>query len=342
MGTATYNIDEIFAVTTKYIDKEIPRIFENTTPLYNEIMKKKEYVDGGNRLTVALDFNPMGNIGYITGTSADLLDITTQQNLTPAELDWKFITTGFSVTLKDFNATADSKHAIVNLVTKKAENSLASTKQFLAAEFFASASSNPKALNGLADMFAASGTSYAGVLDTTLGNDASGDAKWLTKIDSSNAYVDYKAIEPMITYLKTKANGSGVDNKLDYMISNASTLSAFKQNQQLQQRFLPAKDLQVGFDGLLVDGVTWYADSFCQGSGSGTADNYLYLISSNSIKFMYKYGFDGKNSPTDVSGLRIPNQPLMTHQRAITGNLFMVDRRVNGVFKGLNPAAVRS
>lgn len=342
MSTATYNIDEIFAVTTKYIDKEIPRIFENTTPLYGQIMKNKEYVDGGNRLTVALDFNEMNNIGFITGTSADLIDISTQQNLIPAELDWKYFQTGFSVTLKDINTTADSKHAIVNLVTQKAENSLATTKQKLSSYFFASASSDPKAFNGLADMFAASGTSYAGLLDTTLGNDITGAAKWLTKIDSSNGYVDYKAIEPMITYLKTKANGSGVDNKLDFMISNASTLSAFKQNQQLQQRFLPAKDLQVGFDGLVVDGVTWYADSFCQGSGSGTANNYLYLISSNSIKFMYKYGFDGKNSDMDVSGLRIPAQPVMTHQRYITGNLFMVNRRVNGVFKALNPAAVRS
>ena len=84
MGTATYNIDEIFAVTTKYIDKEIPRIFENTTPLYKQIIDKKEYVDGGNRLTVALDFNEMNNIGFISGTSADLIDISTQQNLTPA------------------------------------------------------------------------------------------------------------------------------------------------------------------------------------------------------------------------------------------------------------------
>ncbi len=336
---ATYNWDEIFAVTTKYLDDKIPEIFTQTTPLMNEIMKNKQYVDGGNRLAVALDFKPMGNIGYITGTSADLIDISTQQNLTPAELDWKYIQTGFSVTLQDLNTTADSKHAIASLVSQKAKNSLASTKQFIAAALYGSAVDNPKALNGFGDIFAASGVSYAGLLDTDLGEDASGDSVWLPQYNTTDTVVDYKTIEPMITKLKTKANFSGVGNKLDFMVSKAAVLSAFKQAQQTQQRFLAAKNLQAGFDGLEVDGITWYADEFCGGAGS-TYD--LYLISSNSIKFMYKYGFDGKNSPQDVSGLRIPNQPIMTHQRFITGNLFCVDRRVNGKFSALNPTAVRS
>lgn len=335
---ATYNWDEIFAVTTKYLDDKIPEIFGLTTPLMNEIMKNKEYVDGGNRLAVALDFNPMGNIGYLSGTSADLIDISTQQNLTPAELDWKYIQTGFSVTLQDLNTTADSKHAIASLVSQKAKNSLASTKQFISRAFYGSAVDNPKALNGMADIFAPSGVSYAGLLDTDLGEDEAGDKVWLPQLNTTDTVVDYKTIEPMITKLKTKANFSGVGNKLDFMVSKAAVLSAFKQSQQTQQRFLAAKNLQAGFDGLEVDGIVWYADEFC--GGAGTAYD-LYLISSNSIKFMYKYGFDGKNSPQDVSGLRIPNQPIMTHQRFITGNLFCVDRRVNGKFSALNPAATR-
>ena len=336
---ATYNWDEIFAVTTKFLDDKIPEIFANTTPLLNEIMKNKQYVDGGNRLAVALDFKPMGNIGFITGTSADLIDISTQQNLTPAELPWKYLQTGFSVTLQDLNATADSKHAIASLVSQKAKNSLASTKQFLAKSLYASAASDPLAFNGFGDIFAASGTAYAGLLDTEMGYDEAGDKVWLPYYDSSTTYCDYQALEPAITKLKTKANFSGVGNKLDFMVSKSAVLSKFKSQQQAQQRFVAVKDLAAGFDALDVDGIKWYADEFC--GGSGTAYD-LYLISSNSIKFMYKYGFDGKNSPQDVSGLRIPNQPIMTHQRFITGNLFCVDRRVNGKFSALNPSATRS
>ena len=117
MVARSYNLDEIFAVTTKYIDDNVQRVWEVTTPLHKQIMKKKKYVDGGNRLTVALDFNPNNTIGFITGTSADLLNINTQQNLIPAELDWKYLNSNFSVTLQDLNTTADSKHAIVSLVT---------------------------------------------------------------------------------------------------------------------------------------------------------------------------------------------------------------------------------
>ena len=332
----TYNLDEIFATTTKFIDKEVEEIFCNTTPLLKEIMKKKEYVDGGNRLTVALDFNPMQSIGYITGTSADTLNVNTQQNLIPAELPWKFMYSNFSITLKDLNATADSKHAIVSLVTQKAKNTLASVRQFLASSFYASAADNPMAFNGLADIFAPSGTAYAGLLDTDLGVDAVGDKKWLPRFDTTSTVCSYATIEPMLTKLKTKASIEGNASKLGYMVSKAAVLSAFKQKQQLQQRFLSEKDLKAGFDGLEVDGVIWYADEFCQGGGSAYK---LYLINADSIKFFHKYGFDGKDSPQDISGLRIPNQPVMVHQKFYTGNLFCVDRRLNGVFTNLNPAA---
>lgn len=334
MATATYNLDEVFAVTTKYIDDKIPEIFTITNPLLTEVMKNKKYVDGGNRLTVALNFKPMSNIQFITGTGADTINISPQENLTPAELDWKYLQTGFSVTLRDLNTTADSKHAIASLVTLKAQNSLASTKQFLAKSFYGSAASNANAFNGFGDIFAAAGTAYAGLSDTDMGVDEAGDKIWLPVYDSVSTVVDYQTIEPMITKLKTKASFSGVGNKLDFMVSNSAVLSAFKQKQQANQRFVSAKNLQAGFDGLEVDGVTWYADDFCPAK-------HLYLISSNSIKFMYKYGFDGKNSPQDVSGLRIPNQPIMTHQRFITGNLFCVDRRVNGKFSNLDTTATR-
>jgi hypothetical protein len=335
MATQTYNLDEIFAITTKYLDDQISEIFMNTTPLYNEIMKKKEYVDGGNRLTVALDFNPNQSINYITGTSADLLNVNTQQNLIPAELDWKYLYSNFSITLRDLNATADSKHAIVSLVSQKAKNTLGSVRQFLAKSFYGSAANDPNAFNGMADIFAASGTAYAGLLDTDLGLDEVGDAKWLPAFDTSSTVVDYQTIEPMITKLKTKASINGNGAKLGYMVSKANILSAFKQNQQMQQRFLPAKDLAAGFDGVNVDGVVWYADEFAPAG-------YLYLINPDSIKFFYKYGFEGKDSPQDVSGLRLPNQPIMVHQKFYTGNLFCVDRRVNGVFTALNPAATRA
>lgn len=338
MPTGNYNWNEIFAVSTKYLDDKITEAFSLTSPLMDQVMKNKKYVDGGNRLAFAIDYNPAQNIGFITGTAADTIPTGTQQNVMPAELDWKYLQTGFSVTIQDLNTTADSKHAITSLVTEKVKNSLASTKQFISAALYGSAADNANAFNGFGDIFAAAGTAYAGLLDTDLGTDAAGDKIWLPQYDAASTVVDYKTIEPMITKLKTKANFAGIENKLDYMVSKAAVLSAFKQNQQLQQRFLPAKDLAAGFDGINVDGVIWYADEFC--GGSGTAYD-LYLISSNSLKFMYKYGFDGKNSPADVSGLRIPNQPIMTHQRYITGNLACVNRRVNGKFSALNPAAVR-
>ena len=336
MTTRSYNLDEIFAVTTKFIDDNVQRVWEVTTPLHKQIMKKKRYVDGGNRLTVALDFKPNNSIGFITGTSADVLNVNPQQNIIPAELDWKYLYSNFSVTLQDLNTTADSKHAIVSLVTMKAENTIASMRQFIASAFYASAADNPNAFNGFGDIFANSGTAYAGLLDTDLGVDAAGDKNWLPQIDNSSTSVSYATINNMITKLKTKAASSGAENTLDFMVSKPEVLSKFKDVQQTQQRFIEAKDLEAGFDAIKVNGVLWFADDNCPGAGTAYP---LYLINSGSMKFFYKYGFEGKDSPNDISGLRLPNQPVMVHQKFYTGNLFCVNRRVNGVFKALNPNA---
>lgn len=336
MVSKSYDLNEIFAVTTKYIDDNVQRVWELTTPLHKAIMKRKKYVDGGNRLTVALDFNPNQAIGFITGTSADLLNVNTQQNVIPAELDWKYLYSNFSVTLQDLNTTADSKHAIVSLVTMKAENTISSVRQFTAQAFYGSGANNPNAFNGFGDIFAASGTSYAGLLDTDLGVDAAGDKIWLPQIDNSSTTISYATINKMMTKLKTKAASSGAENTLDFMVSKPEVLSVFKETQQAQQRFIDVKDLEAGFDAIRVNGVTWFADDNCPGSGTAYP---LYLINSGSMKFFYKYGFEGKNSPQDVSGLRLPNQPIMCHQKFYTGNLFCVNRRVNGVFNALNPNA---
>lgn len=331
---------EAFAVATRYILKKTPEIFTTVTPVLTKIMEKKEYVDGGYRLSEAVQAYMMQNIATITGTAADILDVSTQKNLECAQLDWKHIYSGFSVTQDDIVKTGSSKHAIASLMAKKAENSIASTKEFIAAQLFGSAVNNPKDLNGFGDMFAASGTAYAGLVDTNLGNDSAGDPIWLPKIDSSSTYVDYETISPMITKLKTKCSFDGRGTILDYMVSDATTFSAFKVKQQAQQRFVAAKDLQAGFDGLIVDGVTWYADDHVQ-NASSTART-LYLIATDSIKLLYKFGFGGEKSPLDVDQLRIPNQPILSNQKLHAGNFFMVNRRVNGVFKALNPSASRS
>lgn len=339
MALTDTQLSNVFSVATKYIDKKIPEIFELTTPMMKEIMKNKQYIAGGNRLTWALNDNKMDNIGFITGTTADVIDTGTQRNLTNAELDWKYLTAGFSVTLDELNRTADSPYAVSGLVQEKLKNMEGSLTEFIATALFASGSGNPNAYNGFLDIFAASGTAYGGILDTDLGNDAAGDAIWLPQIDTTTNAVSYTNISPMITKLKTKKSTIAPGGSLDYMISNSATLSKFKTTQQGQQRFYAAKELVAGFDGINVDGVVWYADDHAQGSGAGTTDNYLYLVNSKSMQMGYRYGFNGNKSPLDRQGYNMPNQPVMNDNRNISGNLMCLDRRVNGVFKALNPSA---
>lgn len=323
----TYNFDEIYSLTNDYIYSKISETFNTTSPLHKEILNNKEYVDGGDLIRWAVAVKPNSLIKFISGTTADSIGLGTEENTKPCSVGWKFAVVPFQVTLQDLNATADSKHAIVSMMTHKAKIALASFKQFLAQSFYQSAVGNPLAFNGLADMFAPSGTAYAGLLDTDVPPDAAGDSVWLPQFNTTATTPNYATISPMITKLKTKAGFSMEGGKLDYMVSRADILSSFKATQQAQQRFMQAKELEAGFEGLMVDGVTWYGDDLAPAKK-------LYLINSKSIKLFHKYGID-KDSPHDVKELRIPNQPVTSNQKFISGNLAMVDRRVNGVFTNL-------
>ena len=165
-------------------------------------MERKEFADGES-LQFPINFNPMQNISYIFGTTADVLNTNTQQNLTYGALQWKFWYEGFSVTHQEL-ARASGSNAVIDIVTAKAENTVEAHRTFLHQGFLGSASSNPQAINGFGDIFAASGTSYAGLTNTDFGNDAAGDSLWLPLIDTTTHFASYSNISPYITKIKAK------------------------------------------------------------------------------------------------------------------------------------------
>jgi len=320
------------AIAHKYIEKNVPVLFAMAHPLMDKMMERKEYADG-ERLQFPLNFNKMQNVGFISGTTADVIDTNTQQNLTYAELDWKKWNEGFSITLDEL-VRASGDNAVKNIITAKTENTLESIKDFIQTGFYGSATTNTLAFNGLADIFAASGTAYAGLTDTDFGNDVAGDNLFLPNIDTTLHYCSYSNISPKITKIKSKGQGAP-----DYMISNSNVFQAYKSIMQAAgQRYVGETELKSGFDSIKVDGVTWLADDYAPGTSSSTQDNYLYIISSKTFGIKYKFGF-GKASPMDSDNILIPNQPVIFKNKYGAANIYCNNRRLNAVFKALQPSA---
>lgn len=333
MAFTTSQLSNAFAIAHKYIDKELPILFEMEHPFLKKIMDGKQHADG-ERLQFPLSFNKMQNIGFISGTSADILDSNTQQNLTYAELDWKMWYEGFSVTHEEL-VKASGPNAVVDIVTAKVENTLESFRDFMHRNIMGSASSDPRAFNGLLDIFAASGTAYAGLTDTDFGTDVAGDSLYLPLIDTSVHYPSYSNISPFITKIKAKKATA-----LDYILTTPAIFQRYKDLQQASgQRYVGEKDLKSGFEGLMIDGVPMLADAYVQGTGGATTDSYMYGISSKTMGLKYKYGWDKVSPLSDREGVVIPNQPIIFRKDLYAANMFCNDRRLNFVLKTLSPTA---
>lgn len=333
MTFTSTQLSNAFAIAHKYIDKNMPIVFEMEHPLLKKIMDRKEYADG-ERLQFPISFNKMQNIGFISGTTADVLNSNTQQNLTYGELDWKMWYEGFSVTHEEL-VKASGSNAVIDIVTAKAENTVESHRDFLHSSFFGSATSNPKAFNGLADIFAASGTAYAGLTNTDFGNDAAGDNLWLPLIDTSIHYPSYSNISPYITKIKAKKADA-----LDFIITTPAIFQRYKDLQQTAgQRYIGEKDLKSGFDSILIDGIPMIPDAYVSGTGGGTNDSYLFGISSKTLGLKYKFGWDKVSPLTDEKGVNLPNQPVLFRKTLYAANMYCNNRRLNFVLKQLNPTA---
>lgn len=240
-----------------------------------------------------------------------------------------------SFTLSDFTKTDNTANAVKSLIVAKIEGAKnAATRSLSSAMYGAGSDSNSNALNGFTDIFAASGTAYGGITNTDLDDSTT----WLSEIDTSTNTINYANLNGMVRTLM--ARGQRFGNEIgsfapDMMISNSYVQGKFLASQQSNQRFIDTENLEAGFAGCKYNNINWMIDEFSPGSSDGsTADSHLYILSTPSFKFCYKYGFEGKSAPMDLN-TRIPNQAVQTNQSFLVGNLICTSRRANGVFKNL-------
>lgn len=334
-------LQDALAVTTANINNEISDILAKENYLYQKLDKMKVFKDGGLNFQIPIANQESNQKGFIAGTN-DVINLSPNTVLTYGTLNWKNFYYGVSIELMDMVTTSDSSDAVVSLVLAKKAQALNSAVRDLSSGFYGSAANNVLLFNGFADIFAASGTAYAG-----LNNSSANLSNWFYLLDtaltggSAINLLTYNYLAKMITTLNARSGQMPVDKtinsnyKVDLILANPAVYSQYCAQMQVQQRYYADDIAKTGFEYVKVNNVDFTSDPFSPGSGDGTtADNFCYVLSMASIQLWYKYWFD-KPSPIDYKGMTIPNQPLASTVQYLSGNLVCTNRRVNGVFKTL-------
>lgn len=319
---------DILAVAHRELMKEIPDAMSTANGLLAKLaLRRKKILNGGDgtfQFAVMLEENEAE--GFITGTT-DVLSLNPNQNFFYGTLQYKYFRSTTAITLADFATTQDSPNAIADLAVAKKNAAKATMVRTISQAMYTSGTSANLKFNGMDDIFAAPGISYAGLNDSDYPN-------WAPLIDSSSTTVSYSVISNLLGTLSERTNQQPIDTelrsnyKVDLMISRADVQSRFKSQLQVQQRFMDEELVKAGFNGIEVDGVAWVVDGYANA-------NSLYILSSDSFHFGSRYGFwSGRTSPLD-SKQPLPNQSIEAMTSYHVGNLWCENRRVNALANAL-------
>jgi hypothetical protein len=325
-------LNEVAAVVTQYIDKELPDGLQKRNPLWNYFLTKgKKKVSGGTSLQFPIKLLKNLSSSAISGSGA-ILDTSPSAQLQYGVLNWKYYYFAINFSLADFTQAADAKESVIDMIKAKKDGAKEDFYRSLSTDVYGSGSTatTSLAINGLADIVAGTGVGYAGLYDTDY-TDA--NSPYLPYISTATA-LSYPVISDMITQSRARRQQMGVNGKIMGLMNPYlfNQMLGILQNQQL---FVNGnKMVNAGFESFNINGVDVYMDVDTPGTGDGTtADNYLYIIPEDCIQLMYKYGID---SPSPLDGQdKLPNTNITTIQKFSAWNVVCNNRRVISVAKNL-------
>tara|TARA_R110000824_G_scaffold14456_2_gene61496 strand:- start:11579 stop:12580 length:1002 start_codon:yes stop_codon:yes gene_type:complete len=331
MATPAYNTP--VAIATAYILDQMTYQFQDANFLsYHYFNEKRGLVEAQNGLNiqVPLMLGEGTNAQMTAGDATAVYSLNVQDNASQAVFNWKFFNNAAVFTLAEMTMAGDGPNSVLDIVKVKSDDAVEQTVNFFASAIYGSGSdSGGQAFDGLGSVGAASGTAYGGITNTSAGYE-----RWLTEIDTTTNVANYANISRFINLINSKSRRRS--DKLDIMVSNYACRQDFQRSQQGQQNYYNTQTLEAGFVGdfIKVDGIRWYIDEFCPGSkDAATDDNFIYFLSTDTLKFYRRFGF-GKKSPMDTEQV-LPNQPIKIAVNNVAGNFVCTKRNSNGVMKNI-------
>jgi len=319
--------NEIAATTTQHIINVETDALAIAHPAWKDMLKNKYKASG---LNVQFPIKLMQNVAqaYIPLTGATV-DVSPSPQLQYGVLNWKGINYNINFTLQDFAFTNGNEDK-ADYFSQKINGAMKDYVRLQAQSLVqGTMTTGALGLDGFFDMVAASGTAYAGLLDTDYA--ANGLSPYLPFFGTDTT-VNYAAINKLITGLKARMqqDGESVRDMVGYW--NAAVQQAFLNSAQAQQRFYEEKELSSGFEGIKVNGVNFYLDenmayTTTSGTPPVTTDvNSVIIFPKSIMKLAHVFGL-GERSPFDGE-IQLPNQPIKSAQHYSVLNAVCTNRRL--------------
>jgi len=320
---------ELYAGVTQLILDKWHDGLAHSTPLWDRVVKGegREKESGGIYLQWPIKLIANSTQGFMAGTGGNV-GITPSIQNQYGVLNWKYFYWSTNFTLAD-ETIANGEQDKIKILGKKLIGSMNDAQRAMAKATYDGSGTYPLQFDGLYDMVVASGTSYGGLND----QDYSDATAYLPYISTATV-PNYATVEDMINKIKARIQQSEFNPEKYFGLMNDGVFTKFQAFVQNAQMFKEEASLaDAGFTGFKIGKVEFYLDSYCQGSNtSASADNYIYIIPTDVLKFHYKFGFDN-SSPFDTEDMRIPDQAVLTTQKFISGNWICENRRLIAVCK---------
>ena len=334
---AGIGLTELQAAVTQEIFPEVADGLEIATPLGNHLFGKgKKKQVGGAYLQFAIKALANTSMGALAGDSG-LTDATPSQQLIPGVLYWKYLYFAINLTLQDINI-AQGENEKVEFAVEKAQGAKADFFRYMDTLCWGSSASNALLFEGLTDILAASGTSYAGILNTTYDPSpyvASAIGNVYSPLLYTDTVMSYAALTKMTTGLMARSQ-QGFEKPQEFMgFCNPYLYGQILNVTQTSQLLGDVAKANLGFQGFKLNGITdVYMAVNATGGGAGAGNNWLVMFPDSALKFYYNYGLDSE-SPLDGK-MDIPGTVINSNRYFLTGNMVSPNRREFVVNKSFN------
>lgn len=277
---------------------------------------------GGRNIVLPLILKEANAQWYDGVDSADLEVIEPENS---AQFDWKWLRTMVTIPETDLDKNG-GEDGVINILESRKEWAELTLIENLSDGIFGTNSSNTRQMDGLQNMFGATGTAYGDLTDTDFVTPAS----WLTT-EPSLLTANTLDEEEMRRLRGAVTRGA---SKPNLGLCNFPVYNTIWRLAQNDQRFGMEKLANIGFDHVIFEGMPIIPDEHAVGSGYGSTDNALYFINMDWVNL-----FIHENKAFAVRVYDpIPQQNVYVMGVFLGCNLTTNNRRMHAFSDAINPS----
>lgn len=278
-------------------------------------------LDGGTAIVLPGIIKEANSEWYTRG---DLATLEVQDAENSAQAEWHWVRV--PIALYETDIDKNEGETIINLLNAEKQRARETMTETISDMVFGSNSSNSLQSPGLQDLYAATGTTYLGLLDTDLTSPAS----WLTTVTtplSANILSahDMRRLRGVVTRGGSKPN---------LFVGNFPIYNKIWTLAQDDQRFGMESAANLGFDTMLFERVPVLADEHAPGSGYTSTDNWLMALNMDHLKLAIH-----RNKNFAVRTYEpLPQQEAWIMKILLGCSFYTDNRRTHSVCKTFDPA----